>query len=276
MSVQFAKQQENARRARRRRGEYNGDNGPTPERLSKLQADGGQAIDQISPPIVDDDTLSTAKAHETQTVVDFYKKRWTHEELTGARYLVRVFDQAVLDERKVTPAYDGMPVTAATPGKAGSTSLAELAEAAKLAGERARRHEHWINVEAILHTRFGQKGVKVIQWFVWETHRVAREGTPLGEQMVEAGRALAPFVEDEARLKGVTLGWLQAVFRFAYGQWSVPEEAAKRQAASRSTDAEIAARRRMRQAQLEHTEMVVDEEIAAKPKGLHVVKGGKT
>jgi hypothetical protein len=84
---------------------------------------------------------------------------------------------------------------------------------------------------------------------------------------------------DKERQWGVAIGSLQRIFEFAYGHFVVPKQKQKEWEAERSARPPVRDRlnaKRMGKEQLRRLEREVDAEIAAKPKGLHVVKGGKT
>ena len=237
VSVSIAKQRETARR----KNAAPLDNRPTPERAAKLvgiQADGQQstAVDAIAPPITDDDTRASLKAHEVQSVVDYYRRGWTYEELQGGHFLVNAWKEAALGEPRLVANYDGTPGSAFGP-RDGGVKRSDKSE------RFVDAHNQMLNIEAILFTNFGAKGVSMIKWLVWETVKVSRDGAPLSEQMEAAGRALAPFVKDRGRLWGITYGYLKCILRFAYGQWVVKEEAMQRRD---STPEQIAMRRRHR------------------------------
>ena len=205
------------------------DNRPTSERLAKLM--GAEAI---TPPIDGHNTIM--KAHLTQGVVEFYRDKWADEELQGARFLVKVWNDAVNGERGVTASYTGVPGAAYGP-RDGGVKRGSKTET------YVDAHQQMLNVEGILFAKFGAKGLNVVRWFVWETLRVARDGASMGEQMEAAGKSLAPFVKDAGRLWGITFGSLQTIFRFAYAEWVVKEEAMKRRA---STPQQIEMRRAIR------------------------------
>lgn len=208
------------------------DNGPTPERLAKLRVEPGELA--IEPPL----GAAGDKPHQALNVVEFYRGKWSDEEQQGARYLVQTWNDAEKGLPTVTPNYTGVPGAAFGARDGGL----------KRGGKTERfvdLHQDVLNIEGIIFAKFGIKGLSLIRWFCWETLSVAQEGASLGERMKKAGQSLAPFVspKSEDRLWGITFGSLQTIFRFAYAEWVVKEEALKQRA---STPEQIAMRREHR------------------------------
>lgn len=204
------------------------DNGPTRERRAKLAG-----LEEITPPIKDQQTRANTRAHLTQGVVEFYRNEWTYEELQGARHLISKWDAYAKALPSMTSNPEGVPGGSFGPRNGGLRG-----------GERSTQAYQDVTViEAIIFTNFGAKGLNLVKWFAWETLRVAREGAPVTEQMHAAGRALAPFVRSEDRLWGITFGSLQRIFHFAYAKWVASEEAMRRRD---STPAQVAMRRGQR------------------------------
>lgn len=235
------------------------DNSPTPQRLARLviadpEADGGKTtgLDEISPPIADKDTRGTSKSYMVQGVVEFYaakpkrpgkppeESKWGLEEEQGARFLVKVWHKAESGMPRVTANYGGAPSTAYGP-RDGGVKRGGKTEA------HVDAHNELLHVEAIIFTNFGIRGLQLVRWFVWETERVAKEGSSVTEQMEHAGRTLAPFVKDQGRLWGLTFGSLQRIFYFSYAKWVANEQAMQRR---QSTPEQIAARRQERSRRL--------------------------
>jgi hypothetical protein len=239
------------------------DNAPTRERQAKLL---GEAT--ISPPVKDKETRANTRVHEAHGVVEFYAGKWSYEQLQGARHLVQKWHETGIEPR-ITANYDGTPVSAAMFGP----------RSAGLVGKRRDAYTEWMQIEAITKAHFFEGGWNLIRWFVIETVRVAKEGATMTDQLTEAGRRLAPFVKDKERAWGVAIGSLQRIFEFAYGHFVVPKQKQREWEAERSARPPVRDRlnaKRMGKEQLRRLEREVDAEIAAKPKGLHVVKGGKT
>jgi hypothetical protein len=210
------------------------DNAPTPERLAKLMG-----VETITPPIKDDSTRTNTRAHRVQGVVEYYHREWTYEEREGAQYLVdkwRAYEKCF---PTMTANLDGTPGNAFGPRAGGFRGKAEAAADASHA---------ILQIEAIIFTNFGIKGLNLLRWHVWESAKVAKEGATMTEQMQAAGRTLAPFVKAEDRLWGITFGSLQRIFHFAYSKWVATEQAMQSRP---STPEQIAMRRQQRQRRME-------------------------
>jgi hypothetical protein len=250
ISVQLTKERENSQR----RNAAPLDNGPTPERKAKLAG-----VEQITPPI-DGTRGSITKAHVVQGVVEFYAGKWSYEDVEGARYLAQLWHKAASGGARVTGNYDGTPATAFGPRKGG------------VAAHTLDAHNQVLYVESILFKHFGRRGLSLVHWFLWSTQLIAREGAGMMEQVLAAGRSLAPWVKEEGRLWGITIGHLQAICHFSYANWVHGERAATR---SRSPAQDTRERLNAKGMGAEQLQREVDKEIASTPKGLHVVKGGK-
>ena len=200
-------------------------NGPTPERGAKLMG-----VVPIAPPIGTGDKNTITKAHLAQGVVEFYSDRMKAEHLQGARYLAQVGHKAGAGQPRVTGSYEGTPGTAFGPRRGG------------VAAHALDAHNELLNVEAIITSNFGPEGRYLLRW-LWDSVEMARDGMGLREQMAVLGKSIAPWVKDPAGLAHIAHGSLLMMFRFAYSNWVVKEQAMQRR---ESTPQQIEMRRAIR------------------------------